>query len=159
MATADTLAASLSDAAILIERLDQALSEERSVLGQRDVERLATVVKHKCELLDALERNSKERRGLLASHNVAPTEAGFKQYLATLPAAIAGTLETHWNNVELKLEQCRDANLVNGKILQRSRQQVQALLEIMRGQDNSPRLYNDSGTATPVPRQQPLAKA
>ncbi len=159
MASADTFTASLSDAVILIEQLDQALDEERKVLGQRDVDRLNTIVKHKCELLDALERNSRLRRELLENHDVAPTAAGFRQYLAALPPSIAGPLQTHWENVERKLERCRDANNVNGKVLQRSRQQIQAQLEIMRGQDSNPRLYNDSGTTRTVAHQQPLAKA
>ena len=159
MATADTLSASLTNAAALIDKLAEVLEQERLALAEQQLERLKTLTQQKLELLAALERNTKTRLDYLKQQGVSADEAGFRRYLASLAEPIAKPLSELWKQVEQQLEACKAANTVNGKVIQRSRQQAHSLLQLMRGPDNVGSVYNQTGNTASLAGNYALAKA
>jgi len=53
-----------------------------------------------------------------------------------------------WEEFQLKLNECKEHNDINGKIISRGQKTLKQLLGLLRGQSmEAPRLYNSSGDA------------
>jgi len=151
--------ASLQEASTLLDQLTQLLHEERASLAQSNTALTQTILQRKTQLLAELEQNTQQRNQLLVSQGFPANEAGAQDFLKSLPQSIAKTCTEKWRSLEQALENCKAENLVNGKIIHRSRQQVDVLLNLIQGNKGAGKIYNNSGQAKSVIAQHPLAKA
>ena len=149
----------IDQALALLTQLQDALSQERHALEQNDTELLQASVELKSSLLKQLANNGDKRNRLLQAAGCEISEQGFAAYLTSLPNAEAPPLAQLWQHLQQALQDCKDYNTVNGKIVHRSKQYVDTLINIVGGQDKQPKLYTDTGTTTKVSNLQPIARA
>ncbi len=154
-----TFASSVEEAKKLLSQLDEILLREREAIRQRDSSDIHQLLQEKTNLLQQLEHNGIERIRMLEEAGFEASDQGVQDYLQQQTPNEAPQLGVAWDGLKASLESCRTANIVNGKIIHRSRQQINLLLDMMRGQSNTPRLYTQTGSNTTAQRQLPLAKA
>lgn len=162
MVNPNTFFSSVDEACQLLDQLALVLAEERLALEQQDAEQTLTLLQQKSDLLARLDNNTQERCQFLISQGFEANESGTLAYFDTLATTSADQHKSLWTALQGKLEDCKSANSVNGKIVNRSRQQIDRLLGILRGdQDHSGggKIYTHAGAATSVGSQRPLAKA
>lgn len=158
MATPTALSSSMTHAIELLESLNELLLAERSALKERDTANIQSTLNQKTDLLKQLELNASARSQLLISSGYNGDELGMENYLESLPVT-ASQLKQQWLTLKEKLQTCKDANQINGTIVHRSKTQVEALLNILRGQSGQQKIYNDSGKSSSVGAGHSLAKA
>ena len=105
-----------------------------------------------------LEQNSQQRNQLLVSQGLSADDSGVQAYFKSLPQNVAKSYAEKWQVLEEKLENCKAENLINGKIIHRSRQQVDVLLNLLQGNSGASKIYTENGQAKSVNRHHPLAE-
>ncbi len=130
-----------------IERLIAVLLEEREALSGRDMEVLVRVTGEKVTILDAVDACAATRNAWALEHGIAPEDRPFSRFVAEAAEAHgqASLLES-WQKLRDTLHTAHRENLVNGRIIARSRQTLSHLLHVLRGQVDSPALYSRGGT-------------
>ncbi|MFK7886238.1 MAG: flagella synthesis protein FlgN [Gammaproteobacteria bacterium] len=119
------------------------LQEERQVLAGADHEAFSPVFARKNELAGELSRLDQQRAALTAeqSKDNAQGSALWTRYCAVL-------------------EQCREGNAINGRLVQDRQRHVRRALGILRGQANTEtELYSQRGAALPGAHSQDLGRA
>ncbi len=154
-----TFASSVEEAKKLLLQLDEILLREREAIRQREPSDIHQLLQEKTNLLQQLEHNGIERIRMLKEAGFEASDQGVQDYLQQQTPNEALQLGIEWDGLKVSLESCRTANIVNGNIIHRSRQQINLLLDMMRGQSNTPRLYTQTGSNTKAQRQLPLAEA
>lgn len=154
----ELFSSSMQEASDMLDQLIQVLQEERDSLAQNNTALTQTILERKTQLLANLEKNAQQRNQLLQSEGFPADENGTQAFFKSLTQSAAKACADKWRNLEQKLENCKVENLINGKIIHRSRQQVDVLLNLIQGNKNSGRIYTQSGQAKSVNAQQPLAK-
>lgn len=128
---------------VVAEKLLQVLGEEREVLAGIDHDALNPVFARKSDLATQLSELDQERAAQ-AEENGAATQ----------------TEHPHWAHYCTLLEQCRDANAINGRLVQDRQRHVRRALGILRGQsDTDPELYSQRGASVPGAQSQDLGRA
>lgn len=155
----ESFAASLHDAALLLDQLHELLQDERQSLTASDAQKTQSLLQQKTQLLQQLDQNNRQRSELLTTRGFATDEEGVQAFLASFPPQESQAYSVQWQSLQQKLEQCKEENLINGKVIHRSRRQVDTLLNMLRGRENNHRIYTGSGEAKPVHSGRPLAKA
>lgn len=148
----------MQEAAILLDQLILLLQEERSSLSQNNAALTQPILTRKTELLALLEQNSQQRNQLLVSQGLSADDSGVQAYFKSLPKNVAKSYAEKWQVLEEKLENCKAENLINGKIIHRSRQQVDVLLNLLQGNSGASKIYTENGQAKSVNRHHPLAE-
>lgn len=125
------------------ERLLELLVAERAALRAGDAGEIESIAGRKLVLVDALETLAERQRCLLG-------EAG----LAT-PGDLAGhpalaDLAAEWARVQDRLRRCRDANRVNGGIVDLSQRFTRQVLGYLNGVPQGATLYGPSGQTRSV---------
>lgn len=138
------------------QRLLQLIEDELQALEARDLERLQSLLDAKLPLLQQMENNGRQRSQLLQQAGVSNDRQGLAE-LAALGSVAADTLARSDELGEL-LEQCKQANLRNGRVIRSNQHATGRLLDILRGQE-TPSLYDRRGSATQGNRQRPLSQA
>lgn len=126
----DDITAFLQQELGLVDTLCQLLERETEALRSRDSHALQQIIHHKLDLMQALEQLGQRRRQWLGQASGAGL---WRQWLAARTGSDEQVLEM-WQAVEGRAHRCRELNLVNEKVLHRSRQTVNKLLGIMRGE-------------------------
>jgi len=158
MATPTAFSSSMTQAIELLESLTTLLMVERTALKDRDTANIKSVLEQKTGLLKELQSNATQRSQLLAQAGFDGNEQGMNAYLETLPAT-ASALINQWHVLKDKLFSCQEANQVNGNIVNRSRAQVESLLNIMRGQSGQQKIYTGAGKSSAIGGGHSLGKA
>lgn len=116
------------------------LESERKALEQRKYDDFQEIVSDKHALLAQLETHSTVRQQLLE-------QAGFTDERSCLQAAgqQAPATAKAWQQLGTQWLRCQELNEINEKIAKRTRLVVGQILDLMRGQSNQPKLYNQSG--------------
>jgi len=149
-------------------------------------ERMRTLLQAQCETASRLSKLLEQEKAALIGNNLQEMETIFaakqqymadiesisQQYLSSLPnksALIAALhrldpqgkhrLEPLWQQAEKLLKQCRERNLVNGKIINLSQHRIQLALSILRGSESGAGLcYNPKGDRPAVVTPRTLGK-
>lgn len=122
------------------------LEQEREALTARDVIAIENVTREKTLLLDTVERASAARTAWTREAGMDPAGDEFEAFIASpVVHARAPELATAWEDLCSALRVAHRENLVNGRIISRSRQSLGQLLNILRGQVDTPRLYGRGG--------------
>lgn len=126
-----------------IQQLKQLLVEEREQLAQRKQEPLAAIAEQKAQLVDQLSHNSKQRNMILSALQLPTNAQGWDLFLqrntTTLP------MREEWQRLVSEFEECQAMNNINGKLIARSQQTVNHLLNLLRGKVAGASLYTAQG--------------
>ncbi len=153
-----TPAQSSSELVALIEReaaeaarLLEALLSERSALAINDSDGLAAATTKKTALLGQLEMIEKDRRRLLQRVAVGATHVEMQSYVEHLARnletkPLSRVLRQHWQHLTTTLQQCRDLNLSNGRIVAAMQTRVQQALNLLRGGRGTVATYGRTGS-------------
>lgn len=133
--------------------LNELLREERTMLAERDMERLPTLLSRKVELLGAVE-SAENQRAALADHlGFGRADADMTAAVETLPDPEAARAD--WRQIVDALQDCRILNETNGRLIHQQQSGVQRTLELLQveasnggGYDRSAREADGSGTGS-----------
>ncbi len=159
MAIATNFLSSVIQASELLNQLTTLLEKERHALETSDAQQSQAILPDKTALLKLLEQNAQERGQLLVSSGFEANSEGVLTFIEQLPDSSHREITVRWEELQTQMHNCKDANTVNGKIIHRSRQQIDTLLGLLQGNRNSGKIYNNSGTAQSVNHNPMLAKA
>jgi flagella synthesis protein FlgN len=133
----------LAQDATAIQQLKQLLIDEREQLVQRKQDELAVIAEQKTILVEQLSHNSKQRQTILNALNLPANATGWDLFLqrntTTLP------LRDEWQLLVAEFEECQTMNDINGKMIARSQQTLNHLLNLLRGKVASASLYTAQG--------------
>lgn len=138
-------------------QLLELIEAEFQALTERDLPRLETILADKQPLLALLGQHGGERNQLLTSLTLTPDQAGLNA-LADQSTVGAQLLE---RGAELSalLERCQAANTRNGRLIRVNQASVGGMLGILRGNADTPGLYDSRGGAARIGQQRPLSQA
>lgn len=140
-----------------IQQLKQLLIDEREQLAQRKQDQLSIIAEQKALLVDQLNHNSKQRTAVLNALNLPANAQGWDLFLqrntATLP------LREDWQRLVVEFEECQQLNDVNGKLIARSQQTLNHLLNLLRGKVATASLYTAQGLKSEQTSSFTVAKA
>lgn len=129
-----------------IEQLKELLLKERELLEQRKLEGMQEIVGLKDHLLGNLAFTAKQREQLLRNAGLPTDLAGWNTFLSR--DALTLTLIPEWQTLTNQFIECQTANEINGKMINRSKQTLSHLLNLLRGQVAAPSLYTQKGLTT-----------
>ncbi len=138
------------------QRLLELINTEFHALQVRDLGQLEQILDSKLPLLSLLDQHGKLRSQILAQHQLPSDRDGLE--------ALAKQREDGPQLLELSeqlnrlLDECRSANLRNGRLIQASQSTAKNMLDILRGND-TPGLYDSRGSAARAGQQRPLSQA
>ncbi|SMF36142.1 flagella synthesis protein FlgN [Alteromonadaceae bacterium Bs31] len=133
------------------ESLLELLEQERSALGERDTETIEALLEQKAEQLSILEASAQTRTRWskqYLSADAVDQEPLKRAWQSLLDQAEHPQLVQLWEHLKELQQACKAANEVNGKILARNQKTFGRLLEIVRGQTATPKLYSAAGKST-----------
>lgn len=139
-----------------LEELDDLLRQEQKALGANDMASLDALVARKTALLDTI----RERARSKVRHLVA---LGFKPASGSPSSFLQGLEEqelTHlWHAAYATMQSCLAANNVNGQVINHLQKRAGRLSDIIRGVNNSQKLYGAAGREESVSHKSVLANA
>ncbi len=140
-----------------IQQLKSLLNQEREFLEQRQMQGMEEIVSQKDHLLGNLSFTARQREQLLRSLGLSADLAGWKAFLER--DALTLSLIPAWEALTKEFVECQAANEVNGKMINRSKQTLSHLLNLIRGQVAAPSLYTQKGSTTNHSSTHTVAKA
>jgi flagella synthesis protein FlgN len=129
-----------------INRLKSTLQDECDALKSRQHSKLTDLLSEKTRLLKALELSSSKRAQILTASSLPPSKTAWEQLLQDYTDS---ETRAQWVWIQQEFQVCHDMNAVNGKLIARSRSTLGHLVNVLRGQDSAPDLYNQSGSKQP----------
>ena len=148
----NTLKQDISD----LDTLLKLLSTERTLLQTRKSDEIDAISKHKSSLVNQIELRAKAKAKLFASSGLGVRPGKVEETLRTLND---DELTSLWNVSRDKLALCKERNLVNGAIINRSLSRTTKLMNILRGKSNAPNLYGQKGREQSYAGTQRIGKA
>ncbi len=143
----------------LLQRLQELLDTELEALQNRALEPLQQNNKAKQECLLAIDRNIRERSGLLDQLQVGHDRASVQTFIARLPAPENSRLGDGWQQLEAALEQVKTLNQRNEQVLLRNKQSADQLLALLQGHAQGNSIYDQKGDKGRYEGQRSLGKA
>ena len=140
-----------------VQKLKNLLLLERELLEQRKPEGLQDIVALKDQQLNTLSFNARQRQQLLQAAGLSANLAGWEELLLRDPAT--HTLVASWQVLTAEFVECQKANEINGRMINRSKQTLTHLLNLIRGQVAIPALYTQKGSTTNQNSSQTVVKA
>lgn len=136
----------LTQDANAIKQLKELLLKERELLEQRKLEGMQEIVGLKDHLLGNLSFTAKQREQILRNAGLPTDLTGWNTFLSRDALTLA--LIPEWQSLTNEFIECQAANEVNGKMINRSKQTLSHLLNLLRGQVATPSLYTQKGSTT-----------
>jgi len=137
------------------EALLQVMGQEADALVA-DPEAVARLAGRKLVLVGQLEELHRARCALLRQAGLEPDRSGVERLLRSLDDPELGQ---RWQRLRQAVERCRDANLVNGAVVELNRQHTRRALELLRGHAPEATLYSATGSEQTAGSGRILAKA
>lgn len=144
----------LSRAISCATSLLQILDAEKTALAGRDPAPLETAIKAKQRCLEELDEFDRRRVEIMQTAGFTPDRPGVEDCLRWCDSE--DTLSSRWQQLMSLLAQCRDHNLVNGRIMEANRHRTEGALAILRGQQPDAKLYGPAGEQTTGPLSRTL---
>lgn len=129
-----------------VKQLKDLLLKERELLEQRKLEGMQEIVGLKDHLLGNLAFTAKQREQVLRNAGLPTDLAGWNTFLSRDALTLA--LIPEWQTLTNEFIECQTANEINGKMINRSKQTLSHLLNLLRGQVAAPSLYTQKGSTT-----------
>jgi len=143
------------------EQLLQVLISEHQALIDNRIEELALLTERKSELSVDVHHLEQHLRSLLKaalpSAGATDTQLQLSAYIELQNADMQAEFRPLLSQLKSKIEECRHRNAVNGRMVQRSRQSTQALMQLLTGHQTD--VYGASGHTSNTPTAQHIAEA
>ena len=139
-----------------LESLKSVLEQEKHTLTTRNTEKINQLAKEKSQTVSQLEQRAKMKAKLLANSGLEVRPGQVEAKLLTLQDT---ELMSLWHDSREKLSHCQQQNAVNGSIISQSRQRVNKLMMIIRGQNKTQHLYGQQGKAQAYNSSQRIGEA
>ncbi|MDO3382623.1 flagella synthesis protein FlgN [Gilvimarinus algae] len=133
------------------------LQKESELLKHRDHGALTDLIEAKTQHIELLNAHATERSALLQSLNLPADSNGWQAFMSG--NAPLQALLPLWQELQECIAECKALNNINGKLIGRSQQTLQRLLDLVRGKTSTPELYNAKGSATNRALSSSVAKA
>jgi len=143
--SADAVEQLISSDIAACESLLQLLDEEQNALKDRQIEALEPIIEKKTSFLLHLEQSAIKRQQWSQQAKIAADSSAWQDLIEEFKRP--GLLE-QWRKLKALLDDCRDANEINGKLLARSQEMFERISNILRGQNQKVSLYGASGRTT-----------
>jgi flagellar biosynthesis protein FlgN len=140
-----------------VTQLKSLLLSERTLLEERKLAGMQDIVAQKDQLLGNLAFTAKQRAQLLRTLGLSTDLVGWITFLERDAATRA--LIPEWQLLTEQFVECQEANEVNGRMINRSKQTLTQLLNLIRGQVAAPSLYTQKGGTTNHSSSYTVAKA
>jgi flagellar biosynthesis protein FlgN len=140
-----------------VTQLQTLLLQERTLLEQRKPEGMQEIVGKKDQLLSNLAFTAKQRTQLLSNAGLSTDLTGWIEFLSR--DALTITLVPEWQTLTHHFIECQTANEINGKLINRSKQTLTHLLNLLRGQVAAPSLYTQKGATSNSSHSHTVVKA
>jgi flagellar biosynthesis protein FlgN len=140
-----------------VQQLKTLLLKERELLEQRNPAGMQDIVAQKDQLLGNLSFSAKQRTQLLHNADLSTDLAGWMAFLSR--DALTLTLVPEWQTLTQDFIECQTANEINGKLINRSKQTLSHLLNLLRGQVAAPSLYTQKGATSSNSSSHTVVKA
>ena len=128
-----------------VHQLRLVLEEEQSAVKTKNIDAMSGTLTKKLEHLEKLEKLDSSRKDLLQQAGHENSKSGFEALLQTFPSN--NKLMVKWQELEQELGDCRQLHQINTQILDIGQRQVQQVLGILLGtQDSSSDTYDQSGS-------------
>lgn len=132
-------------------RLVEALLREKSALAANDSDGLNAATTEKTALLGQLELLERDRRKLLQRVSFGATHADMQLFMARLALnvetnSLSRILLQNWQQLTATMQQCRDLNLANGRVVAAMQTRVQQALNLLRGGQGTVATYGRTGS-------------
>lgn len=138
------------------EQLLELINHEFEALSEHDLPRLQQILTDKLPLLALLEQNGKRRTRLLLDNNFSADHQGLQA--AAAQAENGRALIDASEKLNELLEQCKTANLRNGRVIRSNQKSTESMLGILRGNE-TPSLYDSTGGTAKIGNKRPLSQA
>ena len=129
------------------KKLLELLEQEHKALNSRSSEQLHQLLTEKQGLMAQFEQSATQRSrwvGFLMERTGLSTEECWEKLLTELDSS---SLPQLWQEFQKLINECKQHNEINGKMIARGQKTLKQLLTIMRGQSvEAPELYNASGS-------------
>jgi len=119
------------------------LRDEREILKQRDMEALSRSGDAKHRVLAELDALDKDRLSLAELAGIPADREGFGDFLESLHQGDG--IRLRWQRMVGLLEECRERNEANGRLVALQRSHVEKAQAALRGVDKQPSLYGPDG--------------
>ena len=139
-----------------ITQLKHTLQQECEALKTRAHSELPRLIEEKNQFLQSLEHSSGQRAQILKASSLPTTKEAWEQLLVDVADQ---EIQDEWQWIQSEFKQCHSMNEVNGKLISRSRNTLGHLVNILKGQESTPDLYNQSGTRQPNSGAYTMVKA
>jgi flagellar biosynthesis/type III secretory pathway chaperone len=138
----DQLKVLLKQDIVDLDELKKLLDQEKITLTTRNTDRIKAIAENKSQKVQQLESRAKIKAKLIANSGLGIKPGEVEQQISSLEDQ---ELTSLWQDSRMKMDLCKDSNLVNGTIISRSMQRTTKLMSIIRGQNNRPQLYGQQG--------------
>lgn len=125
-----------------LKTLDTLLDSEKEILKSRNSQKIQAIANSKQQVIQNLETRAKSKAKLIAQSGLGIRPGEVETTLKTLGDP---ELITLWKDSRDKLSRCKDKNHINGSIISRTLSRTNKLMSIVRGQNNSQKLYGQQG--------------
>lgn len=140
----------------IAQQLLKLIDTEFAALGERDLAQLDQILSAKMPLLSQLDQHGRLRSQRLISLKLTADLAGLQQLAAQ--STLGDELLARSDELGTLLEQCKLANLRNGRLIRANQSTVGSVLGILRGSE-TPSLYDSRGSTARIAHQRPLSQA
>ena len=130
---------------------------EYLALAERNLGGLEQLLTQKQALLALLGQHGTLRSQALARAQLSSDRNGLEQFAAG--SEIGDDILTQAEQLEDILEDCRNANERNGKLIRANQSAVGTMLQVLQGTTQTPGLYDRRGTAAKSTHHRPLSQA
>ncbi len=121
------------------------LEHEHTALIARDTETLESIINDKSTLLSQLNQSAMTRTQWVNHYKNSTQNSQDAMIHSFTELANETGLQEQWQHLQSLFKQCKAANDINGKTMARSQVTNERLLNILRGQHNTPHLYDGKG--------------
>ncbi|MGN0921703.1 MAG: flagella synthesis protein FlgN [Cellvibrio sp.] len=126
-----------------VDKLKALLEREKTLIETRQLQELGELIDEKTAIISHLDQHARIRHQVLIEAGLSTDPTGWNNYLDRIPGA--GALREGWLLLNRKFQECQTLNEINGKLIARSAQTIDHLLNLLRGQTPSPSLYTAKG--------------
>ena len=137
--------------------LESALERESNALAERDLDALNQAVAEKHQVVQSLERFTREQATLLGQGGFAPDGPGMEACLRDWDTE--GLMRPVWERLQDVMARCRRLNQINGGVVNMQQRQTEQAIHILRGEDGRTQLYDPRGQAVSAESSRHITKA
>ncbi len=137
------------------------LEEEKALLQQPGPtpEALEILTKRKNDLLTLIQQDVDRRKAFIEEQGYPADMEGIESFLTSLPDTMEKAMRQGWNQLVSLLEQVQEANLFNGRLINRATQHFDLLLNAFKTTQNKVKVYNPAGGSGNLTTPRNLGKA